>query len=105
MMLRQPRIETVHLDSAESKTYPAHVCFLQNQHRFRWGSFFNRKPSPQTREVLEHHLIMELAEGGSLAAVVKSRPGPTVKQMVATHPGFLCLPCAPITLYNRSNKG
>ena len=34
-------------------------------------------------EVLEHHLVMELAEGGSLAAVIKAKPGPEAAQVVA----------------------
>jgi len=35
-------------------------------------------------EVLEHHLVMELAEGGSLAAVIKAMPGPEAAQVVLT---------------------
>ena len=38
----------------------------------------------EVSEVLEHHLIMELAEGGSLAAVIKATPGPEAAQVVTT---------------------
>ena len=34
-------------------------------------------------EVLEHHMIMELAEGGSLAVVIAAKPGPQAAQVVA----------------------
>ena len=35
-------------------------------------------------EVMEYHLVMELAEGGSLAAVIKAKPGPEAQKVVAT---------------------
>ena len=34
-------------------------------------------------EMMEYHLVMELAEGGSLAAVIKAKPGPEAAQVVA----------------------
>jgi serine/threonine protein kinase len=35
-------------------------------------------------EVVEHHLIMELAEGGSLASVIKGKTVPEAEKLVAT---------------------
>ena len=84
--------ETLHkhgLDVAAVKKEVDVLTRLSHPHIVRFIKFMSetRKSTNDDGEVcdvVEHHLIMELAEGGSLAEVIKGKPGPVPAQVVAT---------------------
>ena len=52
--------------------------------KFMSEARLSRNEDGDDYEEWEHHLVMELAEGGSLAAVIKAMPGPEAAQVVLT---------------------
>ena len=90
--------ETLHENSMDVAAVNQEVevlTRLSHPHIVRFIKFMSEKrqftdEDGEVCEVVEHHLIMELAEGGSLADVIKRKPGPGVDLMVQPAP-FRCL--------------